>query len=114
MELRIVKWKNVIRHCKSDKKMSKAFQRFYNVAKLTDWKIPQDIVRSFAHSDLVTCEKEKTTRIIFNIGSNKYRMITGYYFAVNQVILYVKFVGTHKEYDQIDVCKVDMFKTKSA
>lgn len=112
MELRIIKWKNVIKHCESDMKMLKAFQRFYSVAKLTDWEIPQDIVQSFANSDLVTCEKQETTRIVFNIGSNKYRMITGYYFATNQIILYVKFVGTHKEYDKIDVCLVDMFKTK--
>ena len=90
--------------------MLKAFDRFYDVAKEANWSNPKDIVQSYNNSDLVTCKKQKTSRIIFNIGQNKYRLIVGYYFATNQTILYVKFVGTHKEYDLVDVCTVDMFK----
>jgi len=76
------------------------------------WTKPQDIIVSFNNSDLVTCNKDGKTRIIINIGHNKYRLIAGYYFATIQTILYIKFVGTHAEYDKIDVCKVDMFKQK--
>jgi len=111
MKLRIVKWKNVINHCRSDKKMLKAFNRFYDIAVISDWKTPQEIIQTFGNSDLITCDKQNTTRLVFNIGSNKYRMISGYYFAPNQVYLYIKFVGTHKQYDKIDVCLIDMFKS---
>ena len=90
--------------------MLKAFNRFYEIANQSDWSKPQDIVETFNNSDLITCKKQSISRIVFNIGSNKYRLITGYYFAPNQTKLYIKFVGTHKEYDKIDVCKVDMFK----
>ncbi|MBK8505883.1 MAG: type II toxin-antitoxin system HigB family toxin [Saprospiraceae bacterium] len=92
--------------------MLKAFERFYEVAKDVNWKTPQDIIESFNNSDFVTCSKQGTSRIVFNIGQNKYRLIVGYYFAANQTILYVKFVGTHKQYDLIDVCAVEMFKKK--
>lgn len=112
MELRIIKWKNVIKHCESDKKMLKAFQRFHEVVMGANWERPQDIIQSFNNSDLVTCKKQRTSRIVFNIGQNKYRLIVGYYFATSQTILYVKFVGTHKQYDLIDTCTVDMFKKK--
>lgn len=112
MELRIIKWKNVVSNCKSDKKMLRAFPRFYEVAKEANWKTPQDIIQTFNNSDLVTSTKQGTSRIVFNIGQNKYRLIVGYYFASNQTILYVKFVGTHKQYDNIDACTVDMFKKK--
>ncbi len=37
-------------------------------------------------------------------------MICGYYFGVKEVILYIKFVGTHKEYDKVNVCTIDLFK----
>lgn len=112
MRVRIVKWNNVIEHCGSDKMMLKAFHRFHEVAKEANWSNPQDIIRSYNNSDLVTCKKQKTSRIVFNIGQNKYRLIVGYYFAKNQTILYVKFVGSHKQYDVVDVCAIDMFKKK--
>ena len=112
MRVRIIKWNNVIEYCESDRRMLKAFHRFNEVAKEANWSNPQDIIRSYNDSDLVTCKKQKTSRIIFNIGQNKYRLIVGYYFASNQTILYVKFVGTHKEYELIDACTVDMFKKK--
>lgn len=90
--------------------MLKAYNRFYEVVKESMWSTPQQIIRSFNKSDFITCKKQKTTRIVFNIGQNKYRLIVGYYFASKETILYVKFAGTHKQYDSIDVCTVEMFK----
>ena len=110
VKTRIIKWKNVIDYCKADKTKLKAFYRFHEIAKDSDWSSPQDIIQSYNNSDLVTCKKQGTTRIVFNIGQNKYRLIVGYFFAINQTILYIKFVGTHKEYDGIDVCTIEMFK----
>ena len=110
MKVRIIKWKNVVDHCESDATMLKAFSRFYTVVREASWSNPQEVVQAFNNSDLVTCKKQKTSRIVFNIGQNKYRLIVGYYFASSEAILYVKFVGTHKQYDIIDVCMIDMFK----
>ncbi len=92
--------------------MRNAFERFYEVAKQSEWEKPQDIFQTFSNADLVTCNKSSTSRIVFNIGSNKYRLVVGYFFADTQTILYIKFVGTHVEYDRVDVCEVDMFKSK--
>lgn len=92
--------------------MLKAFERFYDTASESVWTKPQDIISTFKGADLVTCKKQKTSRIVFNIGYNKYRLITGYYFTEAKTTLYVKFVGTHKAYDLINVCEVDMFKQK--
>lgn len=90
--------------------MLKAFNRFYDVVCQANWSNPQQIIRSFNNSDLITCKKRKKSRIVFNIGQNKYRLIVGYFFARKETILYVKFVGTHKQYDAIDACTVEMFK----
>jgi mRNA interferase HigB len=39
-------------------------------------------------------------RVIFNIGGNKYRLVT--HVNYDYRIVYIKFVGTHAEYDRID------------
>lgn len=51
---------------------------------------------SYAHASIVG-----TDRIIFNIKGNSYRLVT----AVNyrRAIVFIKWLGTHKEYDAIDV-----------
>ena len=112
VKVRVIKWKNVLDHCSKNHEMLKAFQKFYIRLKYTNWTKPQDITQTFNHADLITCQGHSYSRIVFNVGSNKYRLVCGYTFTDNQVILYVKFVGTHKECDQIDICRVDMFKSK--
>jgi len=92
--------------------MLKAFEDFRRRLKVSQsFRNPQDIVKSISNSDLVTCGKLKQSRLVFNIGSNKYRMICGYHFNRGGCILFVKFVGTHKEYDKVDVCTVNIFKS---
>lgn len=90
--------------------MIKAFTDFFDKLEYVDWEKPQDITLTFKSADLINCPKEDHNRIVFNIGRNRFRMICGFYFGKQQTILYVKFVGTHKEYNGIDVCKIDMFK----
>ena len=97
--------------CGSDKTMLKAFENFRRRLKFAEnCANPQELVLSFQNSDLITCPKLKQSRIVFNIGNNKYRMICGYIFKTKTTILFVKFIGTHSEYDKVDSCKVNMFK----
>jgi mRNA interferase HigB len=43
-------------------------------------------------------------RVVFNIAGNKYRLVT--YINYEFRIVYVRFVGTHREYDELDVKNV--------
>jgi len=45
-------------------------------------------------------------RLVFNIRGNTYRLVCGVDFQ--HAILYIKFVGTHAEYDRVDVRTVEM------
>ena len=90
--------------------MNKYFEEFFEKLNYSNWNKPHDITKQFKSADLITCKKGQRSRIVFNIGRNRYRLICGYWFRKHEVVLYVKFVGTHKEYDNIDVCLVDMFK----
>jgi mRNA interferase HigB len=68
---------------------------WYAVASKTTWATPQDIKAQFNSADFVS-----DNRVIFNIGGNNYRLVARVSYTFKAVL--VKFVGTHKEYDNID------------
>jgi len=55
-----------------------------------------DIKARYAHASVVDSE-----RVVFNIAGNKYRLVVKIWFPGQQV--YIRFVGTHEEYDRLDV-----------
>ena len=59
------------------------------------WENPQQIKEQFRSASIL-----KGGRVVFNIGGNKYRLILSMDFE--RQASYVKFVGTHRQYDSID------------
>jgi mRNA interferase HigB len=55
-----------------------------------------EITKNFSKSDAVGSD-----RIVFNIKGSDYRLVTGFNFDFQ--FCYIKFIGTHKEYNEIDV-----------
>lgn len=43
-------------------------------------------------------------RAVFNIGANKYRLVAAIHYRGRRI--YIRFIGTHKEYDKIDATTV--------
>jgi mRNA interferase HigB len=65
---------------------------WFKLCKKTEWKNLAEVKETFPHADLVgEC-------IVFNVGGNKYRLITKINFRAK--IIYIRFILTHKEYDQ--------------
>jgi mRNA interferase HigB len=56
----------------------------------------QEVIQLFNTADYVGNE-----RIVFNIARNKYRLIAKFKFHPRAQIVYVRFLGTHTEYDKI-------------
>jgi mRNA interferase HigB len=65
------------------------------VTERSDWRSPAEIKASFPSADVLP-----GNRIVFNIKGNHYRLIVKIHF--NTKIVYIRFVGTHAEYDRID------------
>ena len=74
----------------------KPLQKWLSVVEEAEWQNWHQLKTSFAAADLVRGNKRKL--VVFNVGGNKYRLITAVNFAGQVVIVAV--VLTHKEYDK--------------
>jgi mRNA interferase HigB len=68
---------------------------WYRAVKAANWRTPADVKAAFGTASVL-----KDGRVVFNIAGNKYRLIVwiNYDFGV----VYVRFIGTHRQYDAID------------
>ena len=73
---------------------------WYAEASRAEWRQPADIKAQYANASIL-----KGNRVVFNIKGNDYRLVSA--IAYRMGIVYVKFVGTHAQYDRIDVHTVD-------
>jgi mRNA-degrading endonuclease HigB of HigAB toxin-antitoxin module len=60
-----------------------------------DWHNPPAIKRMFNSADIL-----RGGRIVFDLGGNKYRLVAWVNFHYG--VVYVRFIGTHRQYDAID------------
>jgi mRNA interferase HigB len=68
---------------------------WYDTAMNSDWKTPNDVKQSYANVSIL-----KNIRIVFNIKGNSYRLIVKFNFEKQWA--FIRFIGTHSEYDRID------------
>ena len=60
-----------------------------------DWESPADVKRDFGAASIL-----KDGRVVFNIAGNKYRLVVWINYPYR--VVYVRFLGTHAQYDEID------------
>jgi mRNA interferase HigB len=59
------------------------------------WQSPAHVKASYADASIL-----KSGRVVFNVGGNRFRLVARIDYRSG--IVYVRFVGTHAEYDRID------------
>jgi mRNA interferase HigB len=64
-----------------------------------DWSDPGDVKRAYRNASVVG-----DGRVVFNIAGNKYRLVVRINYPYR--VVYIRFIGSHKDYDKIDVTKV--------
>ena len=67
--------------------------------KKANWKKPDDTKNDYRNASFVA-----NSRVIFNIKGNKYRLVAVVNYQYQ--IIYVRFIGTHEEYDNIDATTI--------
>ena len=68
---------------------------WYALAKAAQWSHPKEIKAKFASASFLA-----NNRVVFNISGNKYRLVVKVEYELKTV--YIRFIGTHAEYDKID------------
>jgi len=69
---------------------------WYRQVLLMDWSTPSAVKADFANASIL-----EDGRVVFNIAGNKYRLVVWINYPYR--MMYVRFIGTHKQHDAIDV-----------
>ena len=68
---------------------------WYDVVLNAKWKSPHDIRNSYANASILN-----NGRVVFNIKGNSYRLVVRFNFEKEWA--FIRFIGTHNDYDKID------------
>jgi len=68
---------------------------WYRAACRADWATPADVKADFRNASIL-----KDGRVVFNLAGNKYRLVVWINYPYR--VVYVRFIGTHAQYDAID------------
>lgn len=100
-EMRIVSHRKLVEFYSSEGHgdSQAALERWYNMAEKAEWKNMSDIRVDFPATDYVGNQ-----HYVFNIRGNKYRLVVVVKFTIGHI--FIRFVGTHSEYDKIDASTI--------
>src|SRR5262245_12812674 len=68
---------------------------WFKIASEAGWETPGGIKEQFRHASILG-----NNRVVFNIAGNKYRLVVRVNYAYQ--VMYIRFVGTHGQYDKIE------------
>lgn len=68
---------------------------WYRIVALADWEAPHHVRETFGTADFI-----RGNRVVFNIKGRTYRLVVRVNYPYR--VVYIRFIGTHAEYDAID------------
>lgn len=93
--MRIISRKALREHWKARPDSAEQLKAWYAEARAASWSSPPEVKAKYRSASVL-----KGSRVVFNICGNKYRLVV--WINYGSQIVYIRFVGTHKEYDKID------------
>lgn len=76
-----------------------SLETWYRVCRKADWRSFNDVQSSYSSADIVG-----DNRMVFNIKGNRYRLVARFSFRYKSI--QVKWLGTHVEFDRIEVLDI--------
>ncbi len=98
----IISKRTIVEFCRNNKRAdaksaTRQFMAWHAEAKAASWTCFADIKAKFNTADSV-----KGSRVVFDVASNKYRLVIKVKYEPKGKV-WIRFIGTHAEYDKIDV-----------
>lgn len=97
--MRVISRKKLREFWKKYPDVRQSLQAWYADVKQADWETPTDIKNIYNNVSFVA-----NNRVVFNIKGNKYRLVVAVQYKHR--IVYIRFIGTHREYDKIDAASI--------
>jgi mRNA interferase HigB len=99
--MRVIAQSRLTTYGKKHAEADQLLRAWYDEAIKADWRSPRDIKAQYRSASIVG-----NNRVVFNIKGNDHRLVVAVAYRFGAA--YIKFVGTHEEYDRIDAATVEM------
>jgi mRNA interferase HigB len=100
--MRVIARSVLVAHAHRHPETAVSLERWYRVVKAVNWTSMDDIRRAAPKSKVLNRDRAR-----FEVAGGDYRLIAAFDFR--RQIAFVKFIGTHAEYDDIDALTVARF-----
>jgi mRNA interferase HigB len=100
--VRIIAWKNLAEFAAAHPRAATSLHRWRNAIHGGQWHSMAELSASFAKAKSVSGD-----RVRFEVDGGNFRLIAAFDFK--RQIAFVKFIGTHAEYDRVDAASVGQF-----
>jgi mRNA interferase HigB len=97
--MRVIARNTLVEFAKKQPRSGAALDHWYRLARVATWASTADVAGDFSKAKVLNGE-----RVRFKIAGGNYRLIVAFDFA--RQIAFIKFVGTHADYDRIDALTV--------
>lgn len=98
MKVNLIKQQTVLKYAQKHAEARTSCERFICSIGAADWEKPEDIKETFGSVDILGQSSQKA---VFDIGGNNHRFICKYRFGKTSVQLFIHWLGTHAEYDEL-------------
>jgi mRNA interferase HigB len=105
--VRVFNSKTLLEFGKTHANADRAARELNKTLRDAHWMRMQDIVNAYPSATVLNAE-----RVIFRIKGNDYRAIVAFDFQRHAA--FVKFIGTHAEYDKVDALTIDLYSTRTS
>ena len=102
--MRVISRKTLILYWKKHPETEQSLKSWYDEAINAAWASPNELKEQYHNSSIITRK-----RVVFNIQGNKYRPVVDIEYKIG--IIFIVWIGTHKEYDKLNVKEIKYVKT---
>jgi mRNA interferase HigB len=100
--MRIIARKTLVTYFSKHPLARASLTHWLEVAEEAEWNSTADVMAAFSKAKTINAE-----RVRFEVAGGDHRMIVAFHFPAH--IAFIKFLGTHAEYDRVDAETVDQF-----
>ena len=97
--MRVISLKTLREFYRKHPDAEQQLKAWYKEAEKASWKSPHDIKQMYANASII-----EDNRVVFNIRRNNYRLIVKFHYKYGWA--WIRFIGTHAQYDKINAEKI--------